>query len=362
MKYHMKRDESGVAICKADIQSCPNGEIVGHYNSEAEVWAAYELQQSEQLAKTITKNDITEKANNEILDDRELAYSELAQATNIEEKEQALRLLNMSDTTTYEKLSRSPDAHERTIAAERLTNERTINQLINKENNIDVLSALAKNPTLTKTQAQNIYTTMNKNGATTIDKEFFIKDYANTQKRQIENTNQSATKPQPTPAKPQPTDNQTQQYSQTIHGIRPQKDIIQSIKKANQLLKSPTWQNTYYNALNTMKKSVNQRKTQETNPRNIEKLDNLTTILHGKKGMSFKAAISTSNIGAEGVMFTFNNHDITPYSKSFQKHIGQIFTDNNIPYTSTTTQQGITFTFITQEETTHYNKHEKAQS
>lgn len=40
-RFHMKRDQSGAALCTAVERSCPNGEF-GHYDSQYEVLMAYE--------------------------------------------------------------------------------------------------------------------------------------------------------------------------------------------------------------------------------------------------------------------------------------------------------------------------------
>lgn len=156
-RFHMKKDQSGAALCTATERSCPNGEF-GHYDSEYEVLMAYE--------EAVTGGKVPGLAamaglrREEISASRQELEKDLAEANDETSYVEAIAFnIHPLDTARQREIlsthsddsSRSVSVRER-IAA--ITNSKVIlDSLSEEETHPEVIDAVAENPHLAQSSA-----------------------------------------------------------------------------------------------------------------------------------------------------------------------------------------------------------------
>lgn len=183
LKYHMKKDESGPAVCNANVKQCPNGDF-GHWSNEAEVWEAYEAVNFDKtLSSTLSKKTIQDKARRQSYEDKKEALADLRKAKTSLDREIALSSIPPGDAV-WERFADSSEKDERIWAAQKINGSKSkIIDFIEYENDPEVLEAFAKNPTLEKADAKKIFNKLKTVATYDQQPEFFVKDYSYTMRK-----------------------------------------------------------------------------------------------------------------------------------------------------------------------------------
>lgn len=388
--YHMKRDESGVAICNASVKDCPNGAF-GHWETADEVWTAYEESNCDKtLAKTLNKNEIKRKSRKNIAEEKKEALKMLKNAQDDEDRDIALSMIPANDYI-WDKFADSSKKDERLWAAKKINaNKTAIIDFIEYEEDPDVLCAFAKNPTLEEEQAEKIYNKLKKLKVYDLQDQHFIKDYTRTvqsmkddssetipankavpnasQTTSPQNTNKprnvepspSVSKAQSIPEGPQKEKVVSQAQNRNNEGPQPvnksRKTPLQKIadsQKVARMIVSPDFGQAFNEATKNMRDDIWKTiRDKNISPEQRKAAESVLRVLSEAKF----AGANKKNFLLQGgtEVFSFNTTNGTDLSKIpdglVKKHIGKIFDQNDIEYSFKKTNKSLEFHFVTQDD------------
>lgn len=156
-RFHMKKDQSGPALCTAVERSCPNGEF-GHYDSQYEVLMAYEHAINE--GKVPGLATLASLKRGEISASREELERDLTEATDETSYVEAIAFnIHPLDANRQREIltAHSDDSPRSVSVRERIANitnsKAILDSLSEEETNPDVIDTVAENPHLEESSA-----------------------------------------------------------------------------------------------------------------------------------------------------------------------------------------------------------------
>lgn len=389
--YHMKRDESGVAICNASVKTCPNGAF-GHWETADEVWTAYEASNYDKtFAKTLNKNEIKKKARQNAAEEKKEALEMLRNAEDDEDRNIALSMIPANDYI-WDKFSESSQKDERLWAAKKINaNKTAVIDFIEYEEDPDVLYAFAENPTLEKEQAKKIYNKLKKLKNYELQDQHFVKDYTRTvrsmrddnsetvpTKKPVPQTSQttasrngaekptvaqpvstpSKTQPQPVPERVQkekvvPQSHNENNKQPVNKGKKTPLQKVADSQRAAKMVVSPEFGTAFNKAKENMRDDLwKVIRDENASPERRKAAEDILRVVTQTKFSAINKKNSLLQGGTQ--IFSFNTTNDTDLSKIpdglVRKHIGKLFDLNDIEYDLKKTNKSLEFHFVTQDD------------
>lgn len=356
-KFHMKKDESGVAICNASVKDCPNGDF-GHWDTEEEVWTAYEASNYDKtFSKTLNKKDIKDKARRNLADEKKQALDLLRNAQDDDDKNIALSMIPGKDYI-WDKFSESDDPAERMWSARKIDGSKSaIIDFIENENNPDVLMAFSENTSLEKDQAKRVYNKLKYVKSYDLQDQHFVKDYARTMKLMRDSEDKASSDVTANQSDKKVIADSKDSDSQSSSNKTPVEKWNDS-KKVSKIVLSSEFGKDFYKAQNSLKAELKEKINKE-NISDKEKSD-FKNAMSQLEQAHFAANRKTSLLMGGGTQsFSFiakNDVNLSDIPNSLiDKHFGKLFSQNNISYTMTRTNKSINFSFMSEDELKNLN-------